>query len=432
MTNSPLFRSEVLEARQAQWLGTIRIGQPLRFVVVTGCAVAMALALIGYSIWGQVTRKARLPGLLEPAGGLLSVTAPQAGVVGTLLVHEGDWVVAGQPLVRIRSERSTSAGDSAQLNSRYLRQRRETLEAEQQLVQDQVRERSKSLASRLLSLDREEGDLAAELENCRARSDLAQKSVARFRDLAKDGFVSDTQVQQKQEELLDVQLRQRGAERNLVALQRDKAALQSELSDTHTSGLVSAAQFERSQATLAQEAAETESRGAITITAPRAGRISAITQSEGQSVVAGQTLANLAAATDGGGTSSSPELRAYLFAPSRTAGFVRAGQTAWLRYAAYPYQKFGMAEGEVVSVSRTPIAAQDLPAGQAQALLGAAQTNEPLYRIQVRLRAQTISTYGQQQALKAGMTLEADVLQDRRAIWEWLLEPVLATTKKTV
>ncbi len=30
------------------------------------------------------------------------------------------------------------------------------------------------------------------------------------------------------------------------------------------------------------------------------------------------------------------------------------------------------------------------------------------------------------QTLKAGMALDADVLQDRRAVWEWLLEPVLA------
>jgi len=49
-----------------------------------------------------------------------------------------------------------------------------------------------------------------------------------------------------------------------------------------------------------------------------------------------------------------------------------------------------------------------------------------LYRIKVKLEKQSIEAYGELQALKLGMTLEADVLQDRRKIWEWVLEPVLA------
>ncbi len=99
----------------------------------------------------------------------------------------------------------------------------------------------------------------------------------------------------------------------------------------------------------------------------------------------------------------------------------------WLRYAAYPYQKFGMARGEVRDVSRTPVNAQELPAGQGQALSQAAQSSEPLYRIRVHLARQQIDAYGQAQILKPGMALEADVIQDRRAVWEWVLEPIIAT-----
>lgn len=98
----------------------------------------------------------------------------------------------------------------------------------------------------------------------------------------------------------------------------------------------------------------------------------------------------------------------------------------WLRYAAYPYQKFGLARGEVVEVSQTPIAPQDLPAGQQQALLLAAQANEPLYRIAVNLARQSIEAQGMTQMLRPGMALEADVVQDKRAVWEWLFEPLIS------
>jgi hypothetical protein len=48
-------------------------------------------------------------------------------------------------------------------------------------------------------------------------------------------------------------------------------------------------------------------------------------------------------------------------------------------------------------------------------------------RIKVQLDAQALSAYGKQQMLKPGMALEADVVQDRRAVWEWVFEPLLAT-----
>ena len=57
--------------------------------------------------------------------------------------------------------------------------------------------------------------------------------------------------------------------------------------------------------------------------------------------------------------------------------------------------------------------------------------SDPLFRMKVRLAQQQIAAYGQSQPLKPGMTLEADILQDSRKIWEWVLEPVLAVAKRS-
>ncbi|ALT79092.1 HlyD family secretion protein [Paucibacter sp. KCTC 42545] len=420
-----LFRQEVMQASQAQWLGSIRIGRPPSFAWVTGISLSMALALVTFAICGEVTRKAKLPGLLMPTAGMLTVSAPQVGVVTELLVKEGDLVAAGQPVMRLRSERTTSLGDAAILNAQALAQRRQTLETERMLTQQQQRQRQQALNDRLRSLAAEERQAQAELETNRLRAGLAAKSLTRYVELEKDSFVSAVQLQQKQEELLDVQLRERNAERSLAALQRDIQAAKAELLNNETSSSTSLAQIDRGLASLSQEFTENDARGGLTLTAPQAGRVSAITIHLGQPVQAGQTLVNLIPESAQQGAST---LEAQLYAPSRTAGFVKPGQVVWLRYAAYPYQKFGMAEGEVQSISQTPIAAQDLPVGQGQALLAAAQANEPLYRISVKLKKQDVTTYGNTQALKAGMALDADVMQDRRAIWEWLFEPVFAAS----
>jgi membrane fusion protein len=86
---TPLFRQEVIQAHGAAWLGAIRIGHNPRFAAVAALALALAAALVGFSAWGQVTRKAKVAGLLAPVGGSLPLAAQAAGSVATLHVAEG-------------------------------------------------------------------------------------------------------------------------------------------------------------------------------------------------------------------------------------------------------------------------------------------------------------------------------------------------------
>jgi membrane fusion protein len=80
-----------------------------------------------------------------------------------------------------------------------------------------------------------------------------------------------------------------------------------------------------------------------------------------------------------------------------------------------------MCDGVVAAIEASPSAPQDLPS-QFVATLGPA--GEPVYRIVVRLDRQTIRTYDRELPLKPGMVFEADVVQDRRLLFEWLLEPL--------
>lgn len=423
---SPLFREEVMSARHAQWLGSIRIAHPLSFTVITASSLAVAAALVAFALFGEVTRKTTLHGVLLPIGGLINVAAPQAGLVAKALVDEGDEVQAGQQLIRLRTDRISSQGDVAQLTTQALADRRTSLDTERRLTQQNLQQRTEALAAREQSLRTEQRQALAELETHRLRLQLGQKSLERQQQLAISGFVAAAQVQQKQEEMLDLQLRERNAERNLQALQRDLQAVRADQEDLKNQTRTVLAQLDRSLAMLNQEFAEADGRNGLTVTAPHAGRVSALTLGVGQPVQGGQTLLSLVPMAG----DRVAELQAQLFAPSRTVGFIHVGQRVWLRYSAYPYQKFGLALGEVVAVSRSPIAAQDLPPGHAQALLAAAQINEPLYRVTVRPGSQSVLTYGKPTPLTVGMTLDADVQQDTRKVWEWLLEPAFAVLGK--
>src|SRR4030095_5533831 len=126
---------------------------------------------------------------------------------------------------------------------------------------------------------------------------------------------------------------------------------------------------------LEQQIAENDARRRVVVRAPQDGTITAITAEPGQSASPRQALAALLPAGS--------ELEAELYAPSRAAGFLEPGMPVLLRYAAYPYQRFGQAHGQVREVSATA-----MPADEVAIAIGTSRASEPLYRGRVSLEKQ--------------------------------------------
>ena len=341
---SPLFRDEVVVAQQAQYLGTIRIGRNPSFELVTLVGICLATALISFAYFGEVTRKARVTGLLMPLLGSLQLSATSAGVLVESRVREGEVVREGQVLFVLRTDHRTTSGDTAALISQNLLQRRGALETERRLRELQSRQRLQAISDSIRNTQAALRQAEKESELVQRRVALSAKSVERFRQLSDEGFVSGVQIQQKEEDFIDLQGRSQFAERTRLGLLRDLQTLKADLTATVTQTGTELALIDRNLAALTQEGTENDGRKQVAITAPQAGAVTGLTVNLGAAVQAGATLATLVPATRDG---LSSELQALLFAPSRTAGFVQPGQAVLLRYAAYPYQKFGMALGMV-------------------------------------------------------------------------------------
>ena len=447
--STSLFRQEVLQAQQGRWLGSIRIATRPVFTAVTLVSVLLAAALAAFAAFGQVQRKASVPGILVPAGGLIAVAAPQDGVVAQWLVGEGDAVRRGQAVVRIRSERHTDSGEAGQAARLALQRRRDSLDSELRLLEADLRQREQAAAERLRSLESEQRQLRQELDNLGVRLDAARRNQQRFAELVARGFVSPVQAQQRDDELFELLSRDNAARRGLEALERERGTLRAEAAARRTAWLANQEPLKRALALLAQEEVDLDARQGALVLAPQDGLVGSIARPAGHGVRAGQTVASIVTtatkadardassesplgdAVAGARTRAGVDLHAHLYAPTRKAGFVRAGQAVWLRLDAYPYQKYGMARGVVAHVSDAPLAPEDLPSGQGGPLLAAAQSGEPLLRITVHLAQQHVVADGRRWPLRPSTTLEADVLQERRAVWEWLFEPLLAARERS-
>ena len=408
-------------------MGPIHLAHNPRFTILASIALVLASALLAFGAWGKVARKVRVPGVLMPQWGTVELSPAVSGVLLEQRVKEGDWVEQGQVLFVVNTDKVSAEGSTASLLASHLAQRRSTLLAERQSRVAQSRQREAHLSDRIRSLSLETTQASQEQALAKRRVELAQKTWQRFEQMAAQGFVSDIQAQGKQEELIDLQSRLENTLRNGVALVREHNLAQADLSHLQKQLAIDLLQIDRSLASLDQETAEIQSRKTSSVLAPQAGQVSTVHLSLGAMAQASQTIASMVPhASPPEPSPSAHTLVAALFAPTRTAGFIQPGQEVWLRLAAYPYQKFGLARGRVLKVSGTPIAPQDLPHGQGTALMASTQSNEPLYRIHVELASQHVMAFGEARPLRPGMTLEADVIHDLRGIWEWVFEPLLA------
>lgn len=412
---SSLFRPEVIENRQRQWLGSIQLLRPVSLHALTALAVGSVVVVAAYLCLGEYTRKARVTGVLAPERGLIRLVAPQRATVLESRVAEGAPVRRGDVLYVL-------APDAADVSGSI----RETLSARERSLRGAAQQQADLERERVAAIDRQIDTSANELAQIDAearlheqRLALAQQALARLESLRADNFISSAQVQTKHEEVLGLRAQAQALQRQRAAQQREIELLKARRRELPLQTQVVQGELERDLAEIAQQQAENSSRQRIEIRAPQDGVVTGVVAQPGQSVSDSVALASLLPAD--------AKLQAHLFAPSSAVGFVRPDQTVLLRYQAFPYQKFGLQSGQVTQVSRSPLQAAEL-AGVS--LPKSAGEGEPLYRITVTLDRQAVAAYGQDQALAPGMQLEADVLLDRRRLIEWLFEPLFGLAQR--
>ena len=408
-----LFRRETEEARANAWLGRILLTRPLSFTVLMGAGLAMAVAIGAYFVAGEYTRKARVTGVLAPVHGIVKIVAQQAGVVQQVFVQEGSSVGREDAVLIIADGRIADARqDIGSAIAIRLSERRQALVSQREHALAALRSEQALISRRRAALDRELLLLEGELASQGQRARLAHQSLDRALHLERTGFVSSAAVDRERDAALDHESRVAATRRARIGLAREAEGTELEAQSAYSRAHAQIAAIDMQLASLAQERVERDLQYRTTIAAPSAGAVAAVLVEPGQAIMPGTIVATL--------IPTDSRLEAHLFAPSRSIGFVRAGQEVLLRFFAYPHQKFGSHVARVVAVTRSAMSPTDL------GFVPADGSREPLYRIKVELSAQSISAYGREEPLQAGMQVEADIRLDRRRLIEWIFEPLLS------
>jgi HlyD family secretion protein len=407
--------------------------------------IALLAAVVLWAVFGRLDIVAVADGKLVPSSYLKIVQPAEQGIVKEILVKEGEAVKEGQVLIRMDSvltqadvksiqaeyfnKRIALRRIDAQLSSKPLSRERSDpselyAQVDAQYVAN-VRAYENALAQERSLLDKARHDLAgaqatkAKLEQVLPHYVDQEKA---YEKLTKDGFAGRILYTDKQRERIEKEQDLRTQESTIRASQALIEQSENKIAQItadyrrqlQTERIETAAQFEKAR----QELAKLEHRNELLeLRAPQAGIVKDLaTHTAGTVAAPGTILMTLVPEGD--------VLIAEVWVSNQDVGFVRAGQMAKLKLAAFQFQKYGMLDGKVLHVNADATEAPS-PNTRSDALTGRDRPMGPLaFRALVELTRQELLADGQRYALQPGMQVAGEIHLGTRTVLEYLLSPV--------
>lgn len=417
---SHLFRKEVFVAQQNKWTGQVILTRPFSFLFLTFCAFLIALCIIIFLIFGSYTNKTTVEGQLLPTMGVVRVYSSDIGTITHKFVEDGNFVKAGEPLFKLSTSRFGEKGNvQAKLAAEANLKKTLALQELERLKRIHQNEQ-KNVHNNIHRLNNQLENIKQQITGQNRQIRLAEKTLNKNKFLASQGAVSQQDKMTAESHLLEQRSRLESLKReqNNAIRELDEQKITLSLPERHKTEL---SQLNRAITEMNQEILDFDLKSEQTIRASKSGYISTINVDIGQQVEPSKLLLSI--------VPEQTELVANLYIPSKAVGFIKPKDKVVLRYQAYPYQKFGHATGEIISVARTALGKQEL-SGLGIIFTNPTLLNEPAYLVKVKLEKQTIKAYGENKPLQIGMILEADILHERKKLYEWVLDPLYSISGK--
>lgn len=404
----------------------------------------IAAVMVGGIAWAALTpvhQVAVAPGQIVPSGSISAVQHLEGGIVRRVLVEDGAIVSAGQPIVELddvaatselnalRSREATLAFQvrrlSAFVHGGELRGRadddggREALSRAQSAIleaQRETREQQRTVLERQRSAKiTEQATLEAQIDLARGRAALAIQEREARRELFQKGLTTRSAF-------IDAQRAENRAQSDLAELlgqsQRNaEAVLESEARLAELNArLISEAEVEMGQvsADLAQVREAMTKLGdraeRLVVRAPVSGRVKDLKVRTSGSVVApGMILAEI--------VPQDQRLLVEARLSARDVGHAKPGQAASVKIESYSYSIYGAVPGRLARVA-------------------ASTTTDPdgnvYYKTIIELDRSHVGFEPDIRALRAGMTVQADIVTGEHSVLQHFFVPFQTTVSSAL
>ncbi len=393
--------------------------------------------IVVFIAWASIVkldRTVHAPGRVVPSSRLQVLSNLEGGVVSAILVHVGDLVKRGQPLVRLDQTQAGAEFGSSEITVGALNAKIARLQAEIAGREPAYPAAATPEVAQQIGIERSlhaarMSDLASLSAAGAARAAQAERAVAEARS-AYASRISARDSAQRQLEMIRP-LVQRGIEPQLTLIQLENSAAVAGTDAAQASAAIARAQsaVAEARASLAQvrsswraqagtdlAAAQSEMAarqrsmpalaaklGRSTVASPVDGRVNRVLVSTvGSSIGAGQPIVEV--------VPSAETLTVEALVSPKDIAAVRIGQRARVNITAYESGVYGGMDGRVLTISPDATVEE--------------RTGESHYTVRVRADAQNFrGPGGQRLAIGPGMTADVNLIGDKRSIMAYILTP---------
>lgn len=403
--------------------------------VVIWTILSLLVILITWSIIGKVDEVAIAQGKIIPDGNIKVIQSLEGGVITAIHVEEGQHVTEGQLLIELDTtinqaelDKLTTSLETAKVERSILKAAMEgNVEAIERLIKENshlnidpdILLRQKELGVLIQSSQIEKQNaLSTSVNQSGNELDIAKKNlsltetkitileteITKLKELTTSGAVPEKDLTDKENELLLTQ-QQKALQQSQIALYQsqvtgkvnDKTMNNVDYQKNLMEELVTK---DKAIMDLSKEVEKIAKRLSLQIiTAP----VDGIVQGVGANTIGGIVSSEKPIVTI---VPDNTSLVLEAMVLNKDIGFIHTGQQVDIKLDTFPFQKYGVLQGEIIHIS--PDAVEDEKKGY-------------VYKIKVKPLTTTLRVEQKNMSISPGMTAEAEVKTGKRRIIEFFL-----------
>lgn len=394
--------------------------------------------LILWAIFGQLDIVARAEGKLIPQTRLKIVQPFEGGRIAEIRVKEDEFVKKDQLLLvmdarlseadtrKLQSElkstklqlRSIEAELEGQEFARVDDERVEVFDKAHQQYQERRNEYRHQIRQKQAILNQAEQDLNAATEVYKKLKEtlpIHQANEEAINRLGEKGYATRLAILEKQrlriEAEQDLRTQKHVIESTRARIEETREGLNHLKSAYRQELLTKQIALQKKVEQLEQDWLKQQYRNEqLELRAPQDGYVKDLaTYTQGSIVPAGNVLLSVVPVNE--------PLQAEVYVNNHDIGFVRPGQSVKVKLLSYEFQKYGMIDATVASVS-ADVSNPKKQAGQVE------QQNANGYKTLVSLNEQYLERKGRQFDLRPGMQVTAEIKLGTRSVFDYIVSPI--------
>lgn len=412
----------------------VQLEEAVSPAIIRTTMTTIGLALLAFTVWAgftNINEVARTPGEVVPSGYQQVVQHLEGGIVGRILVAEGDIVKPGQELMELNGaglledlERARSKQVALQMQEERLRAFIEKRQPDfsafsgehQDIVRDQVsffssmssvnEEERKIIADQIEQKRRVIASLSLELSTAQQNLVIARELFSKRKELHGKGYLSDTKYLEARQGMNAIEGDISQIKSRISVAQAEIAEYRNRLSSLGFSQKDRA--NERLDAVITERLQHEETlrkledrSGRLAIRAPIGGIVKGLAVNTiGAVIKPGEVLMEVVPVDK--------DLVVQVKIPPQHIGHLRLGQPVKVKFSSFDFSRYGLLDGKLEQVSATTFSGEG---------------GERYYQGRIQLDRNYVGK-DKSNLIVPGMTVMAEIVTGEKTILQYLLKPI--------